>query len=166
MYKVEIKRIGKKEVVALVIHTTFVGNRQAEEIPPFFHKVMEENTLESVPNRTNDNQICVFDKRQNSPEFDYYMGVEVSNTNDVPEGMNTISIPACKFAATSFIKRGNPDVLKAFMFLTEKWIPENGHEQNFDVPPFIYYDERFIPIFKEKGYDGNPVAEIFVPVKD
>ena len=165
MYKVEIKSVEKKEVVAFVIHTTFVKNRQAEEIPPFFHKVMEENTLESVPNRINSNQICVFDKRQNSPEFDYYMGVEVSNKNDVPEGMGTITIPDCKFATTSFIKRGNPDALKAFMFLTEKWIPENGYEQNFDAPAFIYYDDRFIPIFKEKGYEGNPIAEIYIPVR-
>jgi predicted transcriptional regulator YdeE len=165
MYSVEIKSVGEKKIAALVLHTTFAGNRQAEEIPPFFHKTMEDETLDSVPNRANSNQICAIIKKENSPELDYYMGVEVSSYDDVPEGMGTLTIPGSNYAVASFIKRGNADVLRAVGYITEKWIPENGYKQNYEVPVFVYYDERFIPIYKEKGYDGNPVAEIYIPVK-
>ncbi|MBN2126205.1 MAG: GyrI-like domain-containing protein [Deltaproteobacteria bacterium] len=164
MYSVEIKSIDEMKITALVLHNTFVGNRQAEEIPPFFHKVMAEETLEGVPNRVNSNQICAIDKKENSPEFDYYMGVEVSDYTDIPDGMEALTIPAGDYAVASFVKRGNADVLQAFGYITEKWIPENRYKQDYNVPVFIYYDERFIPVYKEKGYDGNPVAEIYIPV--
>jgi predicted transcriptional regulator YdeE len=51
MYSVEIVKEEEKKVVGLALHTTFTANRQAEEIPPFFHKVMEDGTLENVPNQ-------------------------------------------------------------------------------------------------------------------
>ena len=41
MYSVEVISKDEMKIVGLVLRTTFMGNRQAEEIPPFFHKVME-----------------------------------------------------------------------------------------------------------------------------
>jgi predicted transcriptional regulator YdeE len=165
MYSVEIVKKEEKKVVGLALHTTFKGNRQAEEIPPFFHKVMEDGTLENVPNRSNTNQLCAIVKEQTSPDFDYYMGVETTGFDNVPDGMKTLDIPANRYAVTSFVKRGNADVLKAFKYLTDQWIPENGYTQDLETPLFIYYDHRFIPIYKDKGYAGNPVAEIYIPIK-
>jgi predicted transcriptional regulator YdeE len=164
MYEVEIVDREEMSVTALVLHTTFAANKQAEEIPPFFHRVMEEETLEGVPNRLNANQICVVVRKAGSPEFDYYMGVETDGLAHVPEGMEGIIILAGKYARTAFVKRGNADVLAAFRYVTENWLPENNHAPKVTVPAFIYYDERFIPIFKEQGYAGNPVASIYVPV--
>ena len=96
----EVKMVGKEEkkVTALVLHTTFVENKQAEEIPPFFHKVMEEETLESVPDRINENQLCAIVKDKNSPEFDYYMGVETAHFDNTPQGMKNLTIPSGKYA--------------------------------------------------------------------
>jgi len=102
-------------MTALLLHATLVENGEAKKIPPFFHKVMEDNTLESVPNRVNSNQICAIDEKENSPEVDYYMGVEASSYNDIPGGMTTLTIPASNYAVISFVKRGNADVLQAFM---------------------------------------------------
>ncbi|MDY6954112.1 MAG: GyrI-like domain-containing protein [Thermodesulfobacteriota bacterium] len=166
MYSVEVASLEEKKVVALVLRTSFVENRQAEEIPPFFHRVMEENTLETIPNRINSNQICAVRTIEDSPQFDYYMGVEVSTFDDIPAEMKTLTLPAGRYAVTSFVKRGNADVLQAFKYITEKWLPEKGYTQDHGSPVFIYYDERFIPVYRKEGYDGNPVAEIFVPVRD
>jgi predicted transcriptional regulator YdeE len=164
MYSVEIADQDEKKIVGPVLHTTFVENRQAEVIPPFFHQIMDNGALESVPNRINANQICAFDKPENAPDFDYYMAVEVSGFKDVPAGMSSLIIPACRCATTSFIKRGNKDVMMAMQYLLKEWIPANVLRPDFSVPAFIYYDERFLPIFREKGYDGNPVAQLYVPV--
>ncbi len=164
MFEVKITNQNEKKVVGLVLHTSFIENKQAQDIPPFFHKIMEEDLLEEVPNRINENQICVFVMKKSSPDFDYYMGVEVNNYDNIPEGMKTISIPASRFATTPFIKRGNPDGLKAFKFLTESWLPQNGYSQSLNVPMFIYYDERFIPSFKDHGYDGKQIAEMNIPI--
>ncbi len=121
--------------------------------------------MEQVPDRVNGNQICAIVKEETSPEFDYYMGVEVSGFESVPDGMKPLAIPACQYAAAPFVKRGNPDVLSVFQFIAGKWMTENGYIQNTAVPAFIYYDERFIPVYKKEGYAGNPVAEIFIPIK-
>lgn len=165
MYDVKVVEKAEKKVVALVLHTTFAKNSQAQEIPPFFHETMEKGILDHVPNRIDANQICAIVLNPGSPEFDYYMGVEVSSFENVPQKMETLIIPDSKFAYTPFIKKGNPDVLEAFNYLTEKWIPENGYALKPNVPLFIYYDERFIPSFKEHGYDGTQIAEMNIPVK-
>ena len=139
-------------------------NRQAEEIPPFFHKVMEAKTLKGVPNRVNQNQICVIERKPDSPDFDYYMGVEVENLDEIPEGMVTITVPESNYAVTSFIKRGNKDVLGAVKYVTEIWMPENGYVGDQAKPAFIYYEESFISGYEENGYDGNLTAQVFIPL--
>ena len=164
MYSIEIVDQDEKKIVGLVLHTTSVNNRQAEEIPPFFHRIMEEGDLEPVANRLNANQICAFVKPETSPEFDYYVAVEVSGFDDVPDGMQALTIPASRCATTSFIKRGNKDVMVAMQYMMQEWMPANGVRPDFSLPAFMYYDERFIPIYKEKGYDGSPVAQLFIPV--
>ncbi len=108
---------------------------------------------------------CVIDRKADSPEFDYYMGVEVSNYNEIPEGMETITIPAGNYAVTSFTKRGNMDVLMTVKYITEKWIPENGYTEDHQKPGCIYYEESFITGYEESGYDGNLTAKVFIPVK-
>lgn len=165
MYSVEVMHKKEMKIIGLVLKTTFMQNRQAEEIPPFFHEVMEAKTLKSVPNRANNNQICIIYRKPNSPEFDYYMGVEVDNYDEIPEGMETITIPTGNYAVTSFTKRGNKDVLMAAKYITEEWIPKNGHTEDHQKPGCIYYDEAFINGYEEKGYDGNLTAQIFIPVK-
>jgi predicted transcriptional regulator YdeE len=164
MYEVKVvlrQRIG---IIGFILKTTFIEKRQAKEIPPFFHKIMQENSLESIPNRINKDQICLFDKKPDSPNFDYYMGVEVERADSTPENMKAFVIPEGKYATTSFIKTGNPDVLQALKFIIEKWIPENNLRQNHAFPVFVKYNEKFISVYKSEGYAGKPVAELYIPV--
>lgn len=162
-YTIEIKTIEEKKVVAFLLKTSFAENRQAKEIPPFFHQVMEDRSLENVPNRLNDDQVCVLDRKGDL--FDYYMGVEVSNFENVPEGMKTYIIPASKYVVVSFIKRGNKDGLDVAGFTLNKWIPENGYTFNNGIAPFMNYGKKFSQIYYEKGYAGNPVGEFWVAIK-
>jgi len=165
MYSVKIISKEEMKIIGLILKTTFLKNRQAEEIPPLFHKVMEVGTMKSVPNRVNNNQICVIDRNENSPYFDYYIGVEVNNFDEIPEGMVDLTISAGNYAVTSFLKKGNKDVLMAVKHITDKWIPENGYEMDHQKPGCIYYDEDFITGYEENGYEGNLIAKVFIPVK-
>jgi AraC family transcriptional regulator len=161
----EPKIIAKNEikVVGLVLHTSFKDDRHATEIPPFFHKVLEEGKLNKVPNRIDQNQLCIFRREEGSPDFDYIMGVEVSNFDEIPEGMEQITLPKSVYVSMTIVKRGPEDVGKGFGYLMEGWLPESGYVPAGD--PFIYYDDRFFSVFNEHGYDGNPVADINIPVK-
>ncbi|MBU1175504.1 MAG: GyrI-like domain-containing protein [Alphaproteobacteria bacterium] len=164
MFNVELIDTDEKRIVGPVLHTSFLDNLQAREVPDFFHRIMDDGTLDAVPDRINANQICAFVKPPDSPEFDYYMAVEVSGFDHVPADMKSLILPACRCATTSLVKRGNADVMAAMRYIMQDWMTANGLRPDFSLPAFIYYDDRFLPIFKAKGYAGNPVAQLFVPV--
>jgi predicted transcriptional regulator YdeE len=151
-------------VIGLVLHTSFQEGRQAREIPPFFHTVAEEKKWDGVPNRINANQVCIFKTQPDSPEFDYMISVEVSSLDEIPEGMESLTLPASDYVAMPFVKRGNADGMSAINYIMKEWLPTSGYAPK-PTPVFIYYDdERFFSIYHQQGYAGNPVGEFYVPV--
>jgi predicted transcriptional regulator YdeE len=151
-------------VIGLTLHTSFKDGRNKTEIPPFFHKVLDEGLLDRVPDRLNANQLCVFKMERNNPDFDYTMGVEVSKADDLPESMELIYLPAAKYVTVKTVKRGPEDVGKAFEFIFKSWIPGSIYMPS-GKPAFIYYDYAFFEVFNQYGYAGNPEATVFVPIK-
>lgn len=162
----EPKIVQKDElkVIGLVLHTSFKDGRFRTEVPPFFHKVLEEGKLEKVPNRINRNQLCIFKMKKDSPDFDYIMGVEAGSLDEIPEGMESITLPKSEYAILTIVKRGPEDVAKAIKYIYEEWLPESDYVST-GAPGFIYYDDRFFSVFNKHGYGGNPVADIYVPIK-
>jgi len=162
----EPKVVNKSEmkIVGLVLHTSFKDGMNKKEIPPFFHKVLEEKKLDNVPNRLNQNQLCVFKMENHSPNLDYVMGVEVNSLKNIPEGMESMVLSESMYASLKIVKRGPEDVGKAFETILSNWIPKSNYIPT-GTPGFIYYDDEFFSVFNEKGYDGNPLATVFVPVK-
>lgn len=164
MYAVDVVESPERKIVALTLETSFSDKRQAAEIPPFFSRVMEEGKLKTVPYRVNGNQICAFMVVPGTPDFTYYIGVEVEDLDFVPPGMHALTIPACRCARTAFVKRGNADVLKAVGYVTESWIPANGFAADAKKPIFVYYDAAFLKTYEGEGFSGDLVAELWVPV--
>jgi len=151
-------------VNGVTLQTSFKGERNKTEIPPFFHRVLEEGLLDAVPHRLNTNQLCVFQIERNNPDFKYTMGVEVSMADSIPAGMQQIFLPASRYVAVKTVKRGPEDVGKAFEFIYKTWIPDSIYIPT-GKPAFIYYDKAFFEVFNKHGYAGNPEATVFVPVK-
>ncbi len=162
----EPKIITKNEmkIIGLVLHTSFTNEKSKKEIPPFFHKVLEEKKLEEIPNRINENQLCIFKMTRNCPDFDYVMGVEVSNTDKIPQGMESVLLSKSDYASLTIVKKGPEDVGKAFEHILKNWIPKSIYIPT-GAPGFIYYDDRFFSIFNKNGYEGNPQATVYVPIK-
>jgi predicted transcriptional regulator YdeE len=164
--KMETKIIDKPEmtVVGITLKTSFKDNRNKTEIPPFFHHVLEEGKLEKVPDRINSNQLCVFEMKKDNPDFNYTMGVEVSKTENAPTEMTKLVLPASKYVGIKIIKRGPEDVGMAFGYIYKEFIPNSIYIPTGE-PAFIYYDNEFFSIYDKKGYAGNPLATVYVPVK-
>lgn len=164
--KMETKIIEKPEmtVVGITLKTSFKDDRNKTEIPPFFHHVLEEGKLEKVPDRLNSNQLCVFEMKRDNPDFNYTMGVEVSKTENSPNEMTKLKLPASKYVAIKIIKRGPEDVGRAFGYIYKEFIPNSIYIPTGE-PAFIYYDDEFFSIYNEKGYAGNPLATVYVPIK-
>ena len=164
--KIEPAIITKKafKVVGLELYTSFKDGRNRAEIPQFFHKVLAEARLENVPNRVNQNQLCLFKFKKGSPDFLYIMGVEVESNHEIPAGMTSVDIPASQYARATIIKRGAEDVGRVFEYINQEWLPQSAYIPG-NSPAFIYYDDRFFSVFYERGYEGQPVADVYFPVK-
>ena len=91
------------------------------------------------------------------------MGVEVSSTENIPEGMESLTLPKSEYAAMPVVKRGNADGMSAINYILKEWLPKSDYAPK-PTPGFIYYDERFFSIYHKQGYAGNPVGEFYVPV--
>lgn len=98
-----------------------------------------------------------------SPDFTYFMGVEISETAKVPTGFTEVILQPSQYASLKIIKKGNTDVKEGFEYLFKKWIPSSKYSSK-PAPGFIYYDEQFINEYKENGYNGFSKATIYVPV--
>ncbi len=94
----------------------------------------------------------------NGDSFSYLAGVEVSNADDIPAGMEAISIPARTYAV--FEHRGPLDGLRAtYGKIFSEWLPASAYVTVGDKD-FELYDWRF--------HWGQPdsILEIWVPVRE
>ena len=165
MENLDIKIVNKGDiqVVGITLSTSFKEGQSKKDIPPFFHKTLHEGTLNNVPNKLNQNLMCVFLVKPDSPDFTYAIAKEVSSLENVPDDMISLNLPAADYASVEIIKNGHDDVAPVFQYLLEKWTAENGYIPARQ-PGFIYYDDRFIPGYIKSGYSDQSIATIFVPI--
>ncbi len=151
-------------VVGLTLKTSFKDDGNKTEIPQFFHKVLEERKLESVSDRVNQNQLCVFEMKKDQPDFKYTMGVEVKGLSNIQENFTLLLLRPSKYVSVKIVKRGPEDVGKAFGYIFEQWIPKSIYIPTGE-PAFVYYDDEFFSVFNTYGYAGNPMATVYIPIK-
>lgn len=92
-----------------------------------------------------------------SGNFDYIAGVEVSDFSDLPREFARVRIPAQRyvvFAHTEHIST----IRRTVSAIWNHWLPQSGLKVA-DAPNFERYDERFDPA------TGNGGLEIWVPVE-
>lgn len=91
------------------------------------------------------------------PKYYYIAGFEVTNTNDIPEGMKLRDIPAANYAVFSY--EGPMSKLPEFFgFIYGQWIPASEYKMD----PALSLDYERYP---EKMTDmENARLEIWVPV--
>ena len=165
MENLDIKIVNKGDIqaVGITLSTSFKEGQSKKDIPPFFHKTLHEGVLDNVPNKLNQNLMCVFLVKPDSPDLTYAIAKEVSSLENIPDGMMPLKLPAADYASVEIIKNGHDDVAPVFKYILEKWTVENGYTPARQ-PGFIYYDDRFIPGYIKSGYSDQSIASIFVPI--
>lgn len=93
--------------------------------------------------------------------FTYLAAVEVTDLDDVPEGMCGCDIAAQTYAVFSVPLAGKDPIGKelgrANRFIWKTWLPESGY-RFAKAPDFEYYDERFDP----KTLRGE--IDLYIPI--
>jgi len=100
-----------------------------------------------------------FDFKNFSPttSFEKWIGVETTDLNDIPIGMQSLEIKASRYLVIDF-KGSIPEFIKQWQYIHSKWLPASEFELD-DRPHF----ERLSPNY-------NPMQEvneeeIWIPIK-
>jgi AraC family transcriptional regulator len=115
-------------------------------------------SVENIPGRIGKVAYGVCCNGDDSGNFDYIAGVEVSDFSDLPRGFSTVRIPEQRYAV--FTHRDHISAIRRTTnTIWNQWLPASGLKAA-DAPSFERYDENFDPL------TGNGGLEIWVPVRD
>ena len=158
-----------KPCIGYTISTSVEGDRKKEDIPPFFHQIYDNNKLGPLWNKDDRNMYCIFNMHKNGKNFDYYIATE-NKLNLHNAEYAEITIPKGKYVMVELLKKNHTAVSEIMMFLRGAWMKAHGYKPA-NTPAFILYDERFHINYQIYGsvngnYPGNPVATLYMPVKD
>jgi AraC family transcriptional regulator len=164
---------------AIVMDSTLIDNLQAPRFqtgkPLFIAGIGERYTCENgagipgqwqrfaqsvanIPGRVGNVAYGVCCNGDDSGNFDYIAGVEVSDFSDLPREFSRVRIPEQRYAV--FSHRDHVSTIRRTInTIWNQWLPASGLKAA-DAPSFERYDENFDPL------TGNGGLEIWIPVKD
>jgi AraC family transcriptional regulator len=114
--------------------------------------------VENIPDRIGKVAYGVCCNGDDSGNFDYIAGVEVSDFSDLPREFSRVRIPEQRYAVFTHSEHIST-IRRTVNTIWNHWLPASGMKAA-DAPNFERYDENFDPI------TGNGGLEIWVPVKE
>jgi predicted transcriptional regulator YdeE len=120
-----IKRLNQIKLVGFRVLCE--GEQYIEEIPKAA-RLLNERSGEIKKVLDSEQQVGAFVVEESTPDEDgYWIGVQVDEYEDIPEGMVTLNIPSQKYAA---IKHHGPnDRIRSSYVELHQWISEQGLER-------------------------------------
>lgn len=153
-----ILTISERKLVGMKIRTSLAENRTFELWNKFHPRLKEISNLKNSDLYS----IQVFDEdlefSRFTPQtaFEKWAAAEVESFDEIPEGLETYTIPAGKYAI--FIHRGLPSEFpETSRYIFGEWLPNSGFELD-NRPHFEIMNENYRP--------DDPLAEeeVWVPV--
>ena len=114
--------------------------------------------VDNIPDRVGKVAYGVCCNGDDSGNFDYIAGVEVSDFSDLPREFSRVRIPEQRYAVFTHSEHIST-IRRTVNTIWNHWLPASGMKAA-DAPNFERYDENFDPI------TGNGGLEIWVPVKE
>jgi AraC family transcriptional regulator len=137
-----------------------VGDRFSHEngagIPGLWQRFHQ--SVGNIPGRVGSIAYGVCCNGDDSGNFDYIAGVEVSDYSDLPREFARVRIPEQKYAVFTHSDHVS-SIRRTVNTIWNGWLPASGQKMA-DAPTFERYDENFDPL------TGNGGFEIWVPVRD
>jgi AraC family transcriptional regulator len=125
-------------------------------IPGQWHRFHQ--SVQNIPDRVGKVAYGVCCNGDDTGNFDYIAGVEVSDFSDLPREFSRVRIPEQKYAV--FTHRGHISTIRRTVnTIWNHWLPAAGLKAA-DAPNFERYDENFNPLTGDGG------LEIWIPVRE
>jgi AraC family transcriptional regulator len=146
---------GKAMLVAGVGERYNHANGGTAAIPGQWQRYHQK--VDEIPDRVGNVAYGVCCNGDDSGNFDYIAGVEVSDFSNLPREFSRVRIPEQKYAVFTHSEHIST-IRRTVNTIWNHWLPESGLCVA-DAPNFERYDERFDPA------TGSGGLEIWVPVK-
>ncbi len=146
---------GKAMLVAGVGERYNHANGGTADIPGQWQRYHQK--VDEIPDRVGNVAYGVCCNGDDSGNFDYIAGVEVSDFSNLPREFSRVRIPEQKYAVFTHSEHIST-IRRTVNTIWNHWLPESGLCVA-DAPNFERYDERFDPA------TGSGGLEIWVPVK-
>ena len=114
--------------------------------------------VDEIPDRVGKVAYGVCCNGDDSGNFDYIAGVEVSDFSDLPREFSRVRIPEQRYVVFTHSEHIST-IRRTHAAIWNQWLPQSGLKVA-DAPNFERYDETFDPA------TGNGGLEIWVPVKE
>lgn len=100
-------------IIGRELRTTNDHGRSFQEIPPFWQRFMEENSIAQIPNKLDDDIYVVYthfenEGKNNKGMYSMILGCQVKPNTEVPVGFTQVLIPA-DFYRVFPVESGRPD---------------------------------------------------------
>lgn len=102
---------------------------------------------------------CLHDiDMRNKEKFEYYAGIEINQTRNIPRKLKTVNIPGSTYAV--FTHKGPiTEIEQTYDRIYGSWIPSSGNVPTMDLD-IIIVDHRF------KEQNENSEVDILIPIQD
>lgn len=137
-----------------VVGPVYRGTNDNQEIPRLWRTLLPRFSELNNLVQTQVSYGVMGNMNQESGEFDYLAGYEFAGGGKLPEGMETWSVPAQKYAV---FPATLPTLMEVFGYINENWFPRSGYSRT-GGPEFELYGEEFNP------QDSNSVLYLYIPV--
>ena len=138
-----------------VVGLKYHGKNEQNEIPQLWGEFAAR--VVEVQNRVDAHATYgIVGKHEDTGEFDYVAGLNVSPAADVPEGMVSWDVPAQTYAVFSCTL---PTIGRTLDHIFKTWLPASDY-QHADGPALELYDDEFDP--------NNPASlmYIYIPIEE
>ena len=125
-------------------------------IPGQWHRFHQ--SVANIPGRVGKVAYGVCCNGDDSGNFDYIAGVEVSDFSELPREFAKVRIPEHRYAVFTHTDHIST-IRRTVNTIWNHWLPASGLKAA-DAPGFERYDENFDPL------TGNGGLEIWVPVRE
>jgi AraC family transcriptional regulator len=125
-------------------------------IPNQWHRFHQ--SVDDIPGRIGKVAYGVCCNGDDSGNFDYIAGVEVTDFSDLPREFSRVRIPEQKYAVFTHSEHIST-IRRTINTIWNHWLPMSGMKAA-DAPNFERYDEKFDPM------TGNGGLEIWIPVRE
>ncbi|QEE50558.1 GyrI-like domain-containing protein [Flavobacterium alkalisoli] len=153
-----IKLIPYKKLVGLSLNMSFADNKTAELWRSFMPRRKE--IANAISNDLYSLQVYsenFFSQFNPTTEFTKWALVEVTDFNEVPEGMQMFTLPEGQYAVFNY-RGSSAKGAEVMGYILQEWLPQSGYQLD-NRPHFEVLGEKY------KNNSDESEEEIWIPIR-